>query len=86
MVEVREMAKRYPADVSVYGVRGVGGNVRDWTGTAGTGDRATRVVRGGAWGDSRIVTRCAYRALVVPMYVGDDVGFRVAGAARRTRA
>src|SRR5262249_35486512 len=44
----------FPRDRSVYGVRGLAGNVRDWTGseeTEGTGDtrRVSRVNRGGNW-------------------------------------
>src|SRR5262249_24652586 len=48
----------FPTDVSVYGVRGMGGNMRDWTATEviegeGAGVRVLRVLRGGAWNVNR---------------------------------
>jgi serine/threonine-protein kinase len=71
-----------PTDVSVYGVRGMGGNVRDWTASAvssgeGGDSRAGRVLRGGAWILSRINARCAYRGWYVPTDVRDLVSFRL---------
>ena len=82
LVEVDASAARFPTDVSVYGVRGTGGNVREWTGTIGVGGRDQRVVRGGAWGIGRASSRCAYRDIYFREYVYDYIGFRVVAAAR----
>ena len=73
----------FPSDVSVYGVRGLGGNSRDWTSTEiteGTGDkrRVSRVVRGGGWGISERSCRAAYRNWSTATIVNDDTGFRLA--------
>ena len=75
-VSVEDMESRFPADLSAYGVRGCGGNVREWTATTGPGDRGPRVVRGGCWCFLRILTRCASRSLSGPTLVLDEVGFR----------
>jgi formylglycine-generating enzyme required for sulfatase activity len=40
----------YPEDVSPYGVRGLAGNVLEWTLTAR--ERGVHVVRGGSWGET----------------------------------
>ena len=71
----------FPSDVSVYGVRGMGGNVRDWTATEvtdGTGDtaRLCHVERGGAWSHFALSARAANRAFDVPTGVYDGTGFR----------
>ena len=70
-------------DESVYGVRGMGENVRDWTSTEvtqGEGESVLRrrVLRGGAWVDSEMRCRCANRYLADPRVVFDLNGFRVA--------
>ncbi|MFC2172356.1 formylglycine-generating enzyme family protein [Acidobacteriota bacterium] len=82
--------EEYPADVSVYGIRGMGGNIRDWTATEifeGEGEMArnSRVVRGGAWGNSSIYSRSAYRYRLDSTLVIDDLGVRLARFSRRTR-
>lgn len=79
MVPVDAMEIRFPADVSPYGVRGLGGNSRDWTATGveDTDGKIVRVVRGGAAVMSPILTRCAYRHRIEPGYVNDNLGFRV---------
>ncbi|MFC2171666.1 formylglycine-generating enzyme family protein, partial [Acidobacteriota bacterium] len=84
------MVDEYPTDLSVYGVRGMGGNMRDWTSTEeihGEGNEArhTRVVRGGAWHFTSIGSRCAARNTNGPADVDGDLGFRVCQVARRTR-
>ena len=78
--------EEFPRDVSVYGVRGMAGNVRDWTATEHTEGRGAKlrvcyVIRGGAWGTDRIRGRSAYRLWLDPFKVYDDIGFRVAADA-----
>ena len=80
----------FPGDLSVYGVRGTAGNVRDWTATErvegeGANARVARVVRGGAWLMYRISARCASRVWSGPMDVSELIGLRLALRARRTR-
>lgn len=75
----------FPTDVSVYGVRGTAGNVRDWTATVVSEieveDADTRVVRGGAWNLPAIISRSANRFWLAPNFVSNYVGFRVARSA-----
>jgi serine/threonine-protein kinase len=71
----------FPTDESVYGVRGMAGNMRDWTSTEsdqGAGSPAMRVVRGGAWYGGRVSARCADRFWFEPNHVYFFVGFRLA--------
>jgi eukaryotic-like serine/threonine-protein kinase len=83
----------FPADVSVYGVRGLAGGVRDWTATAyratppvEDGGRATvhdevgedQVVRGGAWSSSGGLCRPAARFGGAPGNRHWNTGFRLA--------
>jgi serine/threonine-protein kinase len=78
----------FPADESIYGVRGLAGNVRDWTatrlgpGAGGDGDDAKdlRVVRGGAFNLPAIITRSANRFWLAPGFVVNYVGFRLASS------
>jgi formylglycine-generating enzyme len=42
------------------------------------GEKANRVVRGGAWTDGPRYSRAAFRGRIEPSYCGDDFGFRVA--------
>ena len=69
-------------DESVYGVRGMAGNMRDWTETAsahgGSAASPLRVVRGGAWYGGRVSARCADRFWFEPNHVYFFVGFRLA--------
>ena len=67
---------RFPADESIYGVRGTAGNVRDWTESPGSRD--TRIVRGGAFNLPDIITRSANRFWLAPNFVLNYVGFRLA--------
>jgi len=91
LCNIRESAKdgarvapvdSFPQDVSVYGVRGMAGNMRDWTETASTLGASTaaplRVVRGGAWYGGRVSARCADRFWFEPNHVYFFVGFRLA--------
>jgi serine/threonine-protein kinase len=72
----------FPQDESVYGVRGMAGNMRDWTETASTlganSASPLRVVRGGAWYGGRVSARCADRFWFEPNHVYFFVGFRLA--------
>ncbi|MBK9131759.1 MAG: SUMF1/EgtB/PvdO family nonheme iron enzyme [Gammaproteobacteria bacterium] len=83
----------YPQDVSVYGVRDLGGNVSEWTadwyqpypgGDAQDADfgEKHRVVRGGGAGLGHyalsVFFRSARRAHAEPGMVSTDVGFRCA--------
>ena len=61
----------FPVDESPYGVRGMGGNARVWCAdlydaSAGRGEDAPRVLRGGAWSASPRYTRVANRARNAP--------------------
>ena len=81
------VVEEFPRDASVYGVRGLGGNVYDWTSTEdveGTGEsrRAHRVSRGGSWGGAARSCRAAYRWRFEPANVGDNRGFRLARSPR----
>jgi serine/threonine-protein kinase len=71
----------FPSDESVYGVRGLAGNTRDWTSTAfGSnldGGRDMRVVRGGAYNLPAVTTRAANRFWLSPSFVLSYVGFRI---------
>jgi serine/threonine-protein kinase len=75
----------FPHDVSVYGVRGMAGNVRDFTGTAwniGTGEtvRPATVLRGGSWYSERQYARCASRDGLDANVMYGNIGFRIAYA------
>ncbi len=75
--------EEFPHDISVYGVRGMAGNVRDFTGTAlnmGTGQtvRSATVLRGGSWYSERDFARCASRDAVDVNVMFGNIGFRIA--------
>jgi serine/threonine-protein kinase len=91
LCNIRESAKdgsrvasvaAFPSDESVYGVRGMAGNMRDWTDTASSPgpdpSSPLRVVRGGAWYGGRVSARCADRFWFEPNHVYFFVGFRLA--------
>lgn len=72
----------YPGDESIYGVFGLGGNVRDWTSTVmseGEGEtaRVSQVVRGGGWFSPELECRCANRYWFPRAFVYDFFGFRL---------
>jgi serine/threonine-protein kinase len=71
----------FPTDESVYGVRGLAGNTRDWTSTAlGSnldGGKDMRVVRGGAYNLPAVTTRATNRFWLSPNFVVSYVGFRI---------
>lgn len=80
------MVEEFATDVSVYGVHGMSGNIRDWTSTEsiegeGEQQRVYRVIRGGAWYGGRVSARCADRFWFEPPHVYFFVGFRLARSA-----
>ncbi|HSB63783.1 MAG TPA: bifunctional serine/threonine-protein kinase/formylglycine-generating enzyme family protein [Thermoanaerobaculia bacterium] len=84
----------YPTDVSVYGVRGMAGNARDWTATLvtqGHGETAmvSSVIRGGAAelaGSTEFshMSRAAFRYLIPAFYLNPAISFRLAFTPPRT--
>jgi serine/threonine-protein kinase len=68
-----------PTDVSPYGVRDLGGGVRDWC--EWDGEEASLngrfPIRGGSYGTVEVYCRCASRSVVGQAYVGSHVGFRL---------
>jgi formylglycine-generating enzyme required for sulfatase activity len=71
----------FEADCSVYGVRGMAGNVRDWCSdpfrVAGE-DSGQRVLKGGCWFFPRTGAHTAARFGLAPTNRGDTIGFRLA--------
>ena len=67
-------------DVSPYGVRDLGGGVRDWVewDDSSPPDDRRAVLRGGSYGTVAIYCHCASRSVVESYYVGSHVGFRLA--------
>ncbi len=67
---------RYEGDASPYGIRGLAGNVWEWTASAYDPAGAYRVLRGGAWPhDGRFLTT-TFRYYALPGYRSDALGFR----------
>jgi len=77
-----EPVDAHPSDVSVYGVRGMAGNVQDWTSSVyvvtSAPDIDLRVTRGGGWGTNAIGCRSANRNGIGGTMVYDMLGFRIA--------
>ena len=68
----------FPSDVSVYGVRDLGGSSRDWIGELEyDGDPQRRSVRGGSWTTHPRVARAATRFGHTPWNVATDIGLRL---------
>jgi serine/threonine-protein kinase len=92
----------FPLDESVYGVRGMAGNVLDWTGTVYTADGQVsdggalvvrsddgvgrRVTRGGSWNDAASSARCATRYNLDPTVRLNFLSFRLAYTVESTLA
>ena len=79
-----------PRGDSPYGCADMAGNVWEWTRSLKKGypydpadgredleAKGPRVVRGGSWGGSRRVARCAFRRWNFPVNFLNDLGFRV---------
>jgi formylglycine-generating enzyme required for sulfatase activity len=74
-----------PGGESIFGVKGMADNVREWTSTKMCPyarpdcESATMVMRGGAWTDTDpLGARLALRNAKEPSYRSDSVGFRCA--------
>jgi len=73
----------FPTDLSIYGVRGMAGNTRDWTSTrvvesTGAGERVSHVARGGAWNLPEHIARCSFRSVTLATLAYALFGFRLA--------
>jgi len=69
----------FPTDVSPYGVRDLGGGIRDWCGDEQFGDDANRrPARGGAWVSVARGVRCTNRIGLTPNSVHAYMGLRLA--------
>ncbi|MEC8381073.1 MAG: bifunctional serine/threonine-protein kinase/formylglycine-generating enzyme family protein [Myxococcota bacterium] len=73
----------YPIDESVYGIRGLAGNMSDWTSSSyridwsETVDPSRKTLRGGSWIQRASALRTAYRNSCYPSYQYYDLSFRV---------
>ena len=73
----------YPIDESVYGVRGLAGNMMDLTSSLYRASwdenelRSHRVLRGGCWGYVARYSRISNRTKSSPSYSNLNLGFRI---------
>lgn len=68
----------YPTDVSVYGVRDLGGTTKEWCAEDSyLGDSLRRMTRGGSWLGDKRACRVASRNVLDVSYVYPSVGFRL---------
>ena len=73
-----EPAGAFPADESPYGVRDMGGSLREWCGDWMQEGSQQRLARGGVWAGLELVYfRCATRAGYVPNAAGAHLGIRL---------
>jgi formylglycine-generating enzyme required for sulfatase activity len=66
----------FPGDASPYGVRGLAGNVWEWTDSPYEPGSAYRVLRGGAWPHDQRFLTTVFRYYALPGYRSDALGFR----------
>jgi serine/threonine-protein kinase len=80
------LVDEHPLDVSPYGMRGAGGNVREWSSDPWSTARPheLRVIRGGSFTSGPAFCRCAGRTVAAPEARLSMVGFRLARAAHLT--
>ncbi len=75
---VPEPVGTFPTDVSVYGVRDLGGGVREWClDTTFVPDGEGRALRGGSWARPPRCSRAADRETRLPWVVDTAYGFRL---------
>jgi len=65
-----------PGDVSPFGVRDMGGNVREWTATTDPDSASKAVVKGASWVDLSITARAAHREYIPTGSRSHIIGFR----------
>ncbi|MCA8939200.1 MAG: SUMF1/EgtB/PvdO family nonheme iron enzyme, partial [Planctomycetes bacterium] len=70
--------QEFPLDESPYGVRGMGGNVRDWCADVVPTNPSMRMARGGMWTAAGLLMRPANRVGNVTTRVSTNLGFRLA--------
>jgi serine/threonine-protein kinase len=68
----------YPVDCSVYEVRGMAGNMGDWTESLYSAEGEEQVVRGGGWGNGARGCRISYRLRYEPGFRSHYLGIRLA--------
>jgi formylglycine-generating enzyme required for sulfatase activity len=68
-----------PTDTSPYGVRDLGGGVRDWVQWDDPDNCPADCspIRGGSYGTVEVYSRCTSRTVVPHSYLGTHVGFRL---------
>lgn len=69
---------QFPVDESPYGVRGMGGNTRDWCADSVPENPQMRMLRGGLWTGAGLLLRPALRVGNIHSRVTTSVGFRLA--------
>lgn len=74
----------YPLDESPYGIRSMGGNVREWCAGRFSASTDERVMRGGCWFFTESGMRAAVRYALAGTNRGDTIGFRLARPFRRS--
>jgi serine/threonine-protein kinase len=75
-----ETVDAYPEDVSIYGVRGLHGGVREWSADLASADgagREERRIKGGCWFFDAGTGSLPYRYALMAKLRGDTIGFRI---------
>ena len=71
----------YPMDSSVYDVRGMAGNLRDWCADLAGANNEQRGLKGGCWFFSALGAHAATSYAIEPHRRGDTIGFRLVRSA-----